>query len=1305
MTKYLLVILSFLFADYGKAQIYNLNGALNGQTINTCRGLFRDSGGGSIVDCILGTGGNYSINEDRTVTFCSTNGRPIRVSFIWWDLETGFDGIFVHDGPSTASPQLIAFTGFGENWEFPNFYTSSGTCLTFRFVSDNTINWCGWEAIIGCEPELCNGNEPAADNCGNAPIICDFEGYCGNTTGWYTPDVANIGTTGSGLFCGSIENNSWVSFIADETSASFRVTSNNCTDNLSGIQAMIMATPNCTNFSSLSNCVNQDSGPGSFNLNTNVALVPGNRYYIMIDGFAGNICDYTITPISGVRALQIIGPPNDAVCVNETATLTVEGAGPGATYEWQPAAAISGANTGASITANPGSNTTTYTVTVATPSGCAVQTLNYTLLVNSLDITVAGNTQLCQGESTTLTATATPRPSTISFSNNTAINIPDNNATGITSNINVTGLPGTVGNQLVSVCLDISHPFIGDIEVLLSCPSGTTINLVLRRGGAGANFTSTCFSTAGPAISTGAAPFTGTFTPEQALSNLSACLMNGNWSLIVRDRAGGDAGTLLGWTINFVNTITYSWSPGTGLNTTVGPVVTASPGANTTYTVTATDLLGCTDQTQVNVVVLNPNGVRLDPTGPQCSGTTLNFSASPIGGNGTYDISWTAGTTPPTNGTGSTFSFSPTNTTGSSIQVPVTLTVTSNGQTCTQQFNPIILPEVTPTFTPIGTVCSGTAAPTLPTVSTNGITGTWSPAAVSNTASGTYTFTPNAGQCATTTTLDVTVTNNTTPIFAAIPAICSGTAAPTLPAVSTNGITGTWSPATVSNTASGTYTFTPNAGQCATTTTLDVMVTNNTIPTFAAIPAICSGTSAPTLPAVSTNGITGTWSPATVSNTASGTYTFTPNAGQCATTTTLDVTVTNNTTPTFAAIPAICSGTTAPTLPAVSTNGITGTWSPATVSNTASATYTFTPTAGQCATTTTLDVTVTNNTIPTFAAIPAICSGTAAPTLPAVSTNGITGTWSPATVSNTASGTYTFTPNAGQCATTTTLDVTVTNNTTPTFAAIPAICSGTAAPTLPAVSTNGITGTWSPATVSNTASGTYTFTPNAGQCATTTTLDVTVTNNTTPTFAAIPAICSGTAAPTLPAVSTNGITGTWSPATVSNTASGTYTFTPNAGQCATTTTLDVTVTNNTTPTFAAIPAICSGTAAPTLPSVSTNGITGTWSPAAVSNTASGTYTFTPNAGQCALSTQLNVTVNPRETPLFDPIPDLCQGDPAPSLPAISQNGISGTWFPANVNTSASGTYTFTPESSACAEQQDITITVKPSTITTVIYHD
>ncbi|MFN4286619.1 MAG: hypothetical protein ACK4E8_11735, partial [Lacibacter sp.] len=233
-------------------------------------------------------------------------------------------------------------------------------------------------------------------------------------------------------------------------------------------------------------------------------------------------------------------------------------------------------------------------------------------------------------------------------------------------------------------------------------------------------------------------------------------------------------------------------------------------------------------------------------------------------------------------------------------------------------------PLFTPLFLPIAPFCAGAPPPALPTTSLNGITGTWSPATINNTASGSYTFTPTPGQCAQTITINVTVNPNITPTFSfgTSLSICEGGTVPTLPTTSQNGITGTWSPAVVSNTSSGTYTFTPSGGQCANPTTLTVTVNPNITPTFSfgTSLSICEGGTVPTLPTTSQNGITGTWSPAAVSNTASGTYTFTPNAGQCATTTTFTVTVTPNITPTFSfgTSLTICSGGTVPTLPTTS---------------------------------------------------------------------------------------------------------------------------------------------------------------------------------------------------------------------------------------------------------------------------------------------------------------------------------------------------------------------------------------------------
>jgi hypothetical protein len=64
-----------------------------------------------------------------------------------------------------------------------------------------------------------------------------------------------------------------------------------------------------------------------------------------------------------------------------------------------------------------------------------------------------------------------------------------------------------------------------------------------------------------------------------------------------------------------------------------------------------------------------------------------------------------------------------------------------------------------PTFDQLGPYCLGDVADALPGVSTNGITGSWSPATISTATAGTttYNFTPDAGQCATTTSMSISV--------------------------------------------------------------------------------------------------------------------------------------------------------------------------------------------------------------------------------------------------------------------------------------------------------------------------------------------------------------------------------------------------------------------------------------------------------------------------------------------------------------------------------------------------------------------
>ncbi len=353
-------------------------------------------------------------------------------------------------------------------------------------------------------------------------------------------------------------------------------------------------------------------------------------------------------------------------------------------------------------------------------------------------------------------------------------------------------------------------------------------------------------------------------------------------------------------------------------------------------------------------------------------------------------------------------------------------------------------------FAQLGPFCQNTAAPALPLTSDNGITGTWLPATISTAATGTttYTFTPDAGQCAVEFTMDIEITDELVPVFAQLGPFCQNTAAPALPLTSDNGITGTWLPATISTAATGTttYTFTPDAGQCAVEFTMDIEITDELVPVFAQLGPFCQNTAAPALPLTSDNGITGTWLPATISTAATGTttYTFTPDAGQCAVEFTMDIEITDELVPVFAQLGPFCQNIAAPALPLTSDNGITGTWLPATISTaaTGTTTYTFTPDAGQCAVEFTMDIEITDELVPVFAQLGPFCQNTAAPALPLTSDNGITGTWLPATISTAATGTttYTFTPDAGQCAVEFTMDIEITDELVPVFAQLGPFC-------------------------------------------------------------------------------------------------------------------------------------------------------------------------------------------------------------------------------------------------------------------------
>ena len=110
---------------------------------------------------------------------------------------------------------------------------------------------------------------------------------------------------------------------------------------------------------------------------------------------------------------------------------------------------------------------------------------------------------------------------------------------------------GTI-NCDITVCLDISHTYTDDLDIRLISPSGSIVYLSTDNGGAGDNYTNTCFTTSATTnITAGNAPFTGDYVPEGNLSSFNGQNANGQWRLQIRDDDWIFSGTLNSWSIDF----------------------------------------------------------------------------------------------------------------------------------------------------------------------------------------------------------------------------------------------------------------------------------------------------------------------------------------------------------------------------------------------------------------------------------------------------------------------------------------------------------------------------------------------------------------------------------------------------------------------------------------------------------------------------------------------------------------------------------------------------------------------------------
>lgn len=465
-------------------------------------------------------------------------------------------------------------------------------------------------------------NTAINDDCANALYICDINGYSGSTSSAYTADRpcnmrgnaeqndpptytytpgTNTGGifgqggawgTGAPAFDVQIDNNSWIKFTASNTTAILNVLVYDCyVGNYpsGGIQMQIFSGENCCNFVPVSNFEENSTG---FTITAN-NLTIGEDYYLMVDGYAGDICSYTISANSGVQFPEI--DPVPPICFGSSVQLSAPS---GATsYFW------------------PHSGETTQTVTVTPPTTqnyiaevtglCDYkQTLETTVEVLPLpilSINTGLNPEICQNQSITLTASGA---STYLWSTGATTNSITVSPT-TTTNYIVTGTTnGCSSSETISVQ-------VNPLPVMSVLPTSSDSDCGLSNGALTG------------AVLSGASPFSFTWTN-------SSNVVVGN-ALDVNNIPAG--------------LYTVSVTDGNGCQTSFGPFGVSNPGAPPAPTITASSLSACEGETITLTASSAEPSATFEWSGPNgfnSSNASIQIVMSTTSNAGNYCVNATA---------------------------------------------------------------------------------------------------------------------------------------------------------------------------------------------------------------------------------------------------------------------------------------------------------------------------------------------------------------------------------------------------------------------------------------------------------------------------------------------------------------------------------------------------------------------------------------------------------------------------------------------------------------------------------------
>lgn len=572
---------------------------------------------------------------------------------------------------------------------------------------------------------------------------------------------------------------------------------------------------------------------------TPVAPVTTTTYYVQADlgGCTSNLIPVTITVTASPTATVSGG---GSICTGQaipTVNIALTGTGPwNVTYTDGTSSFSITTGTSPYVISNGADGT--YTVTAVSDATCTgTDSGSATIITNALPTVVANSapgTTICDGDQITLTGSgATSYTWTGGATDGVAF-------TPSATTYTVTGTDGNSCQNTDQVTITINS--LPTVVANTSATNVCTGDQITLTGSGATSYTWTGGANDGVAFTPASTTYTVTGTDGNGCQNTDAIAITVN-TLPTISVAGttticdGDNSVLTA-----SGATSYSWSPGTGLSTTTGAVVTATPAADITYTVTGTDANSCVNSTTVAMVVnalptVVANGA---PSTTVCTGSSVTLT-----GSGATSYSWNLGVSDGVPFTpGSTDTYTVTGTDGNNCSNTDQITIT------------VVPPPVAAiNGTTSGTVTACSNEMTTLTITPAGGTYLWSTGATTQsidvmpTSTTNYTATVTIGSCSDGT--DYTVTVNTAPTGSVSGTgnnlVCTGTN-DTLTAA--GGSTYLWNTTettpsiVVTPTANTDYTVVVyDANNCTDTLTYGVAV--NPLPTISitGTDTICNGTS------------------------------------------------------------------------------------------------------------------------------------------------------------------------------------------------------------------------------------------------------------------------------------------------------------------------------------------------------------------------------------------------------------------------------------------------------------------------------